>query len=77
MAYGKPFTGACHGLPSSHHSEMQSAASDLLLLDTEKLIGHVQTTLGRVRRKKAGTKEDKWSKLSLVYAKPRDEENLR
>ncbi len=44
---GTGFTGACCQIPPSHHSEKQSVAADLLLLDTGKSIDHFENTLGQ------------------------------
>lgn len=55
-------------LPSSHHSERQSAAADLLMLDTDEFIDDLEKTLGRLaRRKKAGEKKKRMAAIGRVF----------
>jgi|GEM_PF-5698678 len=48
VAYVAPFAGACYGLPRSYHLERQSAAADLLLLDTYEFISRFEKTIDLV-----------------------------
>jgi len=44
---------------ASHHSASQSAAADLLLLDTDEFNGHRRNPWPGAAKKKAGAKEEK------------------
>lgn len=50
--YAAAFTSGCRLLPTPYNTDTHLTAADLLMFDTDKIIGHLEKTLGRLLPRK-------------------------